>query len=141
MVKKCAMILEFSKDKSQSFQHHQVNNPMANQIKSHHKRSRWLNRKKVVHLHHIPLNNEERTKCWRCDGASKKKDCPNPLQFIISNPNFNQPCSYYKIYGRMWTIISPYIWNYNKVNHKLPMLKKIMVFEKARKVNVQPIKG
>jgi hypothetical protein len=73
MVKKCAMILDFSKDKSQSFQHHQFNSPMANQIESHYKISRWPNQNKVVHLHHIPLNNKEWTKCWRCDGPSKKR--------------------------------------------------------------------
>jgi hypothetical protein len=55
------------------FQHHQFNSPVANQIKSHHKRSRWPNRNKVMHFYHISLNNEERPKCWRCDGLSKKK--------------------------------------------------------------------
>jgi hypothetical protein len=28
----------------------------------------------------------------------------------------------------MWIIISPYIWNYGKVNHKLLMLKKIKLW-------------
>jgi hypothetical protein len=40
----------------------------------------------------------------------------------------------------MWIIISPYTL-YGKVNHKLSMLKKITILEKARKPNMWLIKG
>jgi hypothetical protein len=40
---------------------------------------------------------EER--CWKCGGPHHKRDCPNPLWCTTSNPNPNQPCAHYKVYG------------------------------------------
>jgi len=83
-------------------------------------------------------------KCWRCGGPHKKKDYLNPLQATTSNHNPSQPFPIIMHMNMTSIIVLHLTQNYDRANHKTPMLIRAKVLRWARRGKngkVQPIKG